>query len=62
MTRKEKMFHSFILSCLFSLLSWFTVDRFVTKVSFLQYFFIEFILILSLKLFNFTKQRLNLKL
>lgn len=62
MTRKEKMFHSLILSCLFSLLSWFTIDRFVTKVSFLQYFFIEFILILSLKLFNFTKQRLNLNL
>jgi len=62
MTRKEKMFHSLILSCLFSLLSWFTIDRFITKVSFLQYFFIEFILILSLKLFNFTKQRLNLNL
>jgi hypothetical protein len=62
MTRKEKMLHSFIISCLFSLLSWFTVDRFITKVSFWQYFFIEFILILSLKLFNFTKQRLNLNL
>jgi hypothetical protein len=62
MTRKEKMFHSLILSCLFSLLSWFTIDRFITKVSFWQYFFIEFILILSLKLFNFTKQRLNLEL
>jgi hypothetical protein len=62
MTRKEKMFHSLILSCLFSLLSWFTIDRFITKVSFWQYFFIEFILILSLKLFNFTKQRLNLNL
>ena len=62
MTRKEKMFHSLILSCLFSLLSWFAIDRFITKVSFWQYFFIEFILILSLKLFNFTKQRLNLNL
>jgi hypothetical protein len=62
MTTKEKMLHSFIISCLFSLLSWFIINRFITKVSFWQYFFIEFILIISLKLFNFTKHRLNLEL
>lgn len=60
MTIGEKLFHSFILSILFSLICWFIIDKIIIEISVIKYFFIEILLIVSLKLFNFTKVKLRL--
>ena len=60
MTVLEKFFHSFVLGCLFSLLNWFLIDKFIIDISIYKYIFIEIILVVSVKFFKFTKLKLNL--
>ena len=60
MTIKEKFFHALVIGILFSILNWFIIDCFIIKLSILKYVFIECILIVSIKLFKFTKLKLNL--
>jgi len=57
---REKIIHSLILSTCFSVLCWFIIDKFIIEISIYKYFFIEFLLIISLKLYNFTKLKLGL--
>ena len=56
----EKIIHSFLLSFLFTVLTWIVVNKLILEMSFIRYLIIEFILIISLKLFNFTKLKLKL--
>ena len=56
----EKLIHSFLLSFLFTVLTWIVVNKLILEMSFIRYLIIEFILIISLKLFNFTKLKLKL--
>jgi hypothetical protein len=60
MTLREKFVHSFLLSILFSSLTWFVVDKLLVEISIIKYFILEIILLVSLKLFNFTKLKLGL--
>jgi hypothetical protein len=60
MTIKEKIFHSFIISVLFSLLNWFIIKNLIIDVTVVQYIFIEIVLVVSIKLFKFTKLKLKL--
>jgi hypothetical protein len=60
MTVKEKIIHTLILSLMFSIISWFVVDNFIIDISFLKYFLIEIILIVSLKFYKFTIQKFKL--
>lgn len=60
MTVKEKMIHSFTLALLISIINWIIIDSFIIEISFFKYFLIEIILILSIKLYKFTKQKLGL--
>jgi hypothetical protein len=60
MTIKEKMIHTLILSLMFSIISWLVVDNLIIDISFLKYFLIEIILIISLKFYKFTIQKFKL--
>ena len=60
MTLKEKILNSLILGILFSYLNFLIIDKFIVETSIYQYIFIEIILVLSIKLFKFTKHLLNL--
>jgi len=60
MTTTEKLLHRFLLSVVFTLTNWFIVTTFITEVSFLRYFFIELLLVLSMKLFKFTLTKFKL--
>ena len=60
MTIKEKVIHTLILSLMFSIISWLVVDNLVIDISFLKYFLIEIILIISLKFYKFTIQKFKL--
>jgi len=60
MTIKEKMIHTLVLSLMFSIISWLVVDNLIIDISFLKYFLIEIILIISLKFYKFTIQKFKL--
>jgi len=60
MTVKEKFFHSFLIGILFSLINWLIIDNFIIRVSIFKYILIEFVLVMSVKFFKFTKLKLNL--
>ena len=52
MTMREKIFHSFIISVLFSLLNWFIIKNLIIDVTIIEYIFIEIVLVVSIKLFK----------
>lgn len=57
----EKVIHSFLLSMVFTLANWAIVSNFIIPdLSFFKYIFIEIALVISLKLFIFTKLKLGL--
>lgn len=60
MTIKEKIIHTLILSLMFSIISWLVVDNLIIDISFLKYFLIEIVLIISLKFYKFTIQKFKL--
>ena len=60
MSIREKVIHSLLIGTLFTFINWFLVDKFIVHLSFWKYFFLEFILVLSLKLYTFTKLKLGL--
>ena len=60
MTIREKIFHSFIISIVFSLANWLLIKNFIIDVTVVQYIFIEIVLVISIKLFKFTKLKLRL--
>ena len=60
MTIQEKIFHSLLLSISFSIINWKIVDFFLIDITFWKYIIIEVILVISIKLFKFTKQKLKI--
>lgn len=52
-------FHRLVLSAIFSVLNWLLVDWLIVELSFLKYFFVEVLLIVSLKLYTFISSRLQ---
>jgi hypothetical protein len=60
MTIREKFFHSFIIGILFSIINWLIIDNFIIKLSIFKYILIEFLLVISIKFYKFTKLKLNL--
>lgn len=60
MTLIEKTIHTLILSAIFSIICWFVVDNLIINISFLKYFLIEIILIISLKFYKFTIRKFKL--
>jgi hypothetical protein len=60
MTNIEKIIHHFSLSVLFTLINWFIIDFFIIEISFIKYFIIEIILVLSLKFYKFTLSKFKL--
>jgi|Laugrespbdmm15sn_2_1035079.scaffolds.fasta_scaffold27746_3 hypothetical protein len=61
MTIREKIIHSFFLAIFISIINWLIIFKFIVEISIFKYFLIEIILILSIKLFTFTKQKLGLR-
>jgi hypothetical protein len=61
MTIREKVIHSFLLAVFISIINWLVISKFIVEMSIFKYFLIEIILILSIKLFTFTKQKLGLR-
>jgi hypothetical protein len=60
MTIKKKIFYSFLIGILLSLLNWIIIDNFIVRISIYKYILIEFVLVISIKFFKFTKLKLNL--
>ena len=60
MTLREKVLHSLMLSVTFSLVNWKIIDFFLIDMPFWRYIIIELILVISIKLFKFTKQKLKI--
>lgn len=56
----EKVAHSLIIGILFSFFNWFILNTFVITISFWKYYLIEIILVISLKIYTFTKLKLGL--
>jgi hypothetical protein len=60
MTIGEKIVHTVLISFLFSVICWLITNYFVISLTFIKYFFIEIILIISLKVYKFTISKLGL--
>lgn len=60
MTVFEKALHRLLLGAIFTITNWLIVKSLIVDVSFYRYFFIELILILSMKLFKFTLTKFKL--
>jgi hypothetical protein len=61
MTIKENMIHRLMIGTLFTIMNYFLVNNLIINISFSKYFLIELILVLSMKLFKFTVNKLDLK-
>jgi hypothetical protein len=61
MTIKENMIHRLMIGTLFTIMNYFLVNNLIINISFTKYFLIELILVLSMKLFKFTVNKLDLK-
>jgi len=60
MSIREKVVHSLLIGILFSFINWLVINKFISSMSFWKYIFIEIILVISIKLFTFTKLKLGL--
>lgn len=52
--------HKLLIPILFTLTEWTIVDSFIIKITFIQYIFVEIIVLLSLKLYTFVKEKYKL--
>jgi hypothetical protein len=60
MTLKPKWLHRLVISILFSLLNWMIIYHLLIELPFWKYFFIELLLMFSMKFYIFTTQKLEL--
>lgn len=61
MSVREKFIHGFIISITLSILNWFIIDNFIINIPFWKYFILELIFVVSMKLYKFTLQKLQLQ-
>jgi len=52
--------HRLVLSILFSIINWLIIDSFWIEMSFIEYFIIELIVVVSLKLYIFTGSKFGI--
>jgi hypothetical protein len=60
MTQNKRAIHLLMLGLLFSIINWIIIKKLIVEISIFQYFFIEIILVLSMKIYKFTKQKVDL--
>jgi hypothetical protein len=60
MGRYEKVIHRFLLGMLFSLITWFIIDKLIIEIEFWKYFIIELLIVGILRISTFTNQKLGL--
>ena len=60
MTQNKRAIHLLMLGLLFSIINWIIIKKLIVEISIFQYFFIEIILVLSMKTYKFTKQKVDL--
>ena len=56
----ERNIHRLVVSILFSLLNWVVVKNLIIELPFWKYFIIELLLLVSMKFYIFTIQKLKL--
>jgi hypothetical protein len=61
MSVREKFLHGFIISILLSVVNWFIIDKLIINIPFWKYFILELIFVVSMKLYKFTLQKLQLQ-
>jgi uncharacterized protein (DUF983 family) len=61
MSIKEKFIHGFIISILLSVVNWFIINKFIINIPLWKYFILELIFVVSMKLYKFTLQKLQLQ-
>jgi len=61
MSETEKSINRLIISGFFSFITYSLITKYIVEISFLKYFLIEIILVISLKLFTFTVQKTKLQ-
>jgi hypothetical protein len=57
----EKFVHGFIISITLSIVNWFIIDNLIINIPFWKYFILELIFVVSMKLYKFTLQKLQLQ-
>jgi len=60
MSISEKMIHRFLISLVFSLFNWVIIDHFIVELAFVKYIFVELFLLVSMKFYIFTTQKLKI--
>jgi hypothetical protein len=61
MSIREKFLHGFIISILLSIVNWFIIDKLIINIPLWKYFILELIFVVSMKLYKFTLQKLQLQ-
>jgi hypothetical protein len=61
MSVREKFLHGFIISILLSVVNWFIIDKLIINIPLWKYFILELIFVVSMKLYKFTLQKLQLQ-
>jgi hypothetical protein len=61
MSIREKFLHGFIISILLSVVNWFIIDKLIINIPLWKYFILELIFVVSMKLYKFTLQKLQLQ-
>lgn len=56
----ERVINKLIISIIFSIFNWIIINHFIVEIPFWQYFILEMLLIVSLKFYIFTIQKLQL--
>lgn len=57
----QKAIQTISIAVLFTLLNYFIISNYIVDLSFWKYLIVEFVLIISYKLYNFTISSLNLQ-
>jgi len=60
MSAVEKILHKLLISIVFSIINWFVIDYFIVEISIIRYFFVEVLLLISMKFYIFTTRKFNL--
>ena len=59
MTKHIHALMKFMISAVLSLIAWVVVDRFIVHITFIQYFFVEVVIIISQFVYDWHLKRLN---
>lgn len=60
MSAVEKLLHKLFISLVFSIINWVVIDSLIVEISIARYFFVEVLLLVSMKFYIFTTRKFNL--